>query len=210
MHLKSAFLAASLLAAAFVPAVASAADVLVVDFQRVYRDSLAGKDAQTKLRGVSDQINAELKPELEAWTKERDKLGPRFKDKTQEQLIAELQQDESLRKQYESVQTTLRALQEKQQLREQELQATEQRALAAVIKGTEPILTELLSERNAAVVLERGAITVAVPNADVTGEVVKRLDARLKAVPVTKVDLVKEAKEAEQRQAAQQRASVKP
>lgn len=210
MRFKKSLLAATLLAAAFVPSLAAAADVLVVDFQRVYRDSLAGKDAQTKLRGVNDAINAELKPELDAWTAERDKLGPRFKDKTQEQLIAELQKDENLRKQYEAVQTTLQNLQQKQQLREQELQATEQRALAAVIKGTEPILNDLLNERNAAVVLERGSITVAAPNTDVTNEVVKRLDARLKAVPVTKVDLVKESQDAQQRQASQQRASVKP
>lgn len=210
MRLKNTVLALGLLAAGLAPSAAAAADVLVVDFQRVFRDSLAGKDAQEKLRGVSDQINNELKPEFDAFTAERDKLGPRFKDKTQQQLIAELERDESLRKQYESVQVKLQGLQQKQQLREQELQATEQRALAAVIKGTEPILTELLAERNASVVLERGSITIAAPSTDVTNEVVKRLDSRLKAVAVTKVDLVKESQDAQQRQAAQQRPSVKP
>lgn len=210
MRLKHTLIAASLAFAGLAPSLAAAAEpsVLVVDFQRVFRDSLAGKDAQAKLRGVGEQINAELKPEVDAFNAEREKLGPRFKDKSQEQVIAELQKDESLRKQYEAVLTRLQALQDKQQLRTQEMQATEQRALAAVIKGTEPILNELLSERDAAVVLERGAITIAAPSSDVTAEVVKRLDTRLKAVAVSKVDLVAEAQAAQQRQASQQRPNV--
>ncbi|NDC59349.1 MAG: OmpH family outer membrane protein [Alphaproteobacteria bacterium] len=44
--------------------------VVVVDFNRVMTDSTAGKDMSTKLNGLVQQLNGQLKPESDALDKE--------------------------------------------------------------------------------------------------------------------------------------------
>lgn len=197
-----AFAAAGLIAAS--PVTAAAADVLVVDFGRIYATSLAGKDAQSKLRNIGDSIEKELQPEVEAVRTEQQKLGPRFKDKTREQVLADLRADQALAATYTTYAQKAQTLEQKLALRQQELQATEQRALEAVVRGSEPILQEMLKERNADAILQANTVIIASPGADITQEVISRLDQRLKAVAVTKVDLVAEQKAAQQRAAGQQ------
>lgn len=209
MRLQHLLAAAALgLAALAAPALAFAEDVLVVDLSRVYRDSLAGKDAQTKLRTIGGTVNTELKADADGVVAEQQKLGP-LKDKSDEEAQQILAGDPSLQQAYQAFVTKAQALEQKKQLRQRELQATEQRAVDAVLKGTEPILNDLLTERKALVVLERNNVAVAAPSVDITQDVITRLDVRLKAVPVTKVDLEAEARAEQQRQAAQQRPTVK-
>lgn len=182
------------------PTLAFAAEILVVDYGRVYRDSLSGKDAQNKLRALSDAVVRELQPEADAARADQQSLATRFQGKTEQQASDELQKDAALRKTYEDASQKIQAFTQKQQLRQQELQETERRAVAAVLKGTEPILREMLTEKKAIAVLESAAVIVSAPSADITTEVISRLDARVKAIPVTKVDLVAEQQAAQSRQ----------
>lgn len=48
----------------------AAGSVAVVDFNRVMTDSTAGKDMSTKLNGLVQQLNAQIKPENDALEKE--------------------------------------------------------------------------------------------------------------------------------------------
>lgn len=182
------------------PTLAFAAEILVVDYNRVFRDSLSGKDAQNKLRALGETVARELQPEADAARADQQSLATRFQGKTEQQATEELQKDPALRKTYETAAKKIEAFTQKQQLRQQELQETERRAVAAVLKGTEPILRELLAEKKASVVLESAGALVAAPTADITTEVISRLDTRVKAVPVTKVDLVAEQQAAKARQ----------
>lgn len=187
-------------AALAAPTLAFAAEILVVDYNRVFRDSLSGKDAQNKLRALGETVARELQPEADSARADQQSLATRFQGKTEQQATEELQKDPALRKTYEAAAKKIEAFTQKQQLRQQELQETERRAVAAVLKGTEPILRELLAEKKASVVLESAGALVAAPTADITTEVISRLDTRVKAVPVTKVDLVAEQQATKARQ----------
>lgn len=202
MRLISALLPAAMVAMSpLAAAPALAADVIVVNFARVYEESIAGKDARTKLQGVSEEIRRELEPAAASVRADQEKLGPRFKDKTPEQQLAELEKDPNLQQAFTATRQKLEQFVQLQQLRQQELQATETRAVNAVLAGTEPIIKQLLTEKKAAVVIEAGNAVAVSPAADVTNEVISRLNTSLKAVPVTKVDLIAEQRAAQQRQA---------
>lgn len=201
MRLANLLTAAAIsLAAVSAPMAAFAAEVLVVDFNRVYRDSLSGKDAQNKLRALGETVARELQPEADAARTDQQSLAARFQGKTEQQAAEELQKDAALRKTYDAAAQKIQAFTQKQQLRQQELQETERRAVAAVLKGADPILRELLTEKKATIVVEAATTIAAAPTADITTEVIARLDTRVKAVPVTKVDLVAEQQAAQARQ----------
>ena len=201
MRISTVFTALALsLASIAAPTMAYAAEVLVVDFNRVYRDSLSGKDAQNKLRGLGESVARELQPEADAARTDQQALATRFQGKTEQQAAEELQKDAALRKTYDATAAKIQAYTQKQQLRQQELQETERRAVAAVLKGADPILRELLTEKKASVVVEAASTVASAPAVDITTEVIARLDTRVKAVPVTKVDLVAEQQAAQARQ----------
>lgn len=201
MRISNVFTALALsLASIAAPTMAYAAEVLVVDFNRVYRDSLSGKDAQNKLRGLGESVARELQPEADAARTDQQALATRFQGKTEQQAAEELQKDAALRKTYDAAAAKIQAYTQKQQLRQQELQETERRAVAAVLKGADPILRELLTEKKASVVVEAASTVASAPAVDITTEVIARLDTRVKAVPVTKVDLVAEQQAAQARQ----------
>lgn len=201
MRISTVFTALALsLASIASPTMAYAAEVLVVDFNRVYRDSLSGKDAQNKLRGLGESVARELQPEADAARTDQQALATRFQGKTEQQAAEELQKDAALRKTYDAAAAKIQAYTQKQQLRQQELQETERRAVAAVLKGADPILRELLTEKKASVVVEAASTVASAPAVDITTEVIARLDTRVKAVPVTKVDLVAEQQAAQARQ----------
>lgn len=201
MRLATLFTAAALSVATFAtPTLAFAAEVLVVDFNRVYRDSLSGKDAQNKLRALGESVGRELQPEADAARADQQTLAARFQGKTEQQAAEELQKDAALRKTYETTSAKIQAFTQKQQLRQQELQETERRVVANVLKGADPILREMLTEKKASVVIEAATTIASAPAVDITTEVIARLDTRVKAVPVTKVDLVAEQQAAQARQ----------
>lgn len=201
MRMASLFTAAALAALTLAaPSLAFAAEVLVVDFNRVYRDSLSGKDAQNKLRALGETVARELQPEADSARTDQQSLAARFQGKTEQQAADELQKDPALRKTYDTAAQKIQAFTQKQQLRQQELQETERRAVAAVLKGADPVLRELLAEKKALLVVEAATAVAVAPTADITTEVIARLDTRVKAVPVTKVDLVAEQQAAQTRQ----------
>jgi Skp family chaperone for outer membrane proteins len=73
----------------------------------------------------------------------------------------------------------------------QAIQAGGQRAAQQVIKVAEQQLSDISKERKADIVLRRQAVFFAGPTTDVTSELVKRLDKKLKSVKVTPVAVKK-------------------
>jgi Skp family chaperone for outer membrane proteins len=177
-----------------------AAGVVVVDRARIFAESAAGKSAQTQLQTIASNIKRELEAESKPIETEAKALGPSFQDKNRQQILEELQKDEALRNKYQSYAQKLSALDEKAQIRNAELNETRNRAIAEVLRNADPLIIDIMKERNAAVVLEAGVVLMHNQAVDVTAEVVKRLDAKLKTVGVTKVDLQAEAAKAQQAQ----------
>jgi outer membrane protein len=205
--LAGALLAAPIVSAPPAHAQAAVQNVLVVDLDQVVARSVAGRDVQSKLQGIRNQITGELQAEANGLQNDQKALGPRFQGKSPQQALEELQKDQNLAKQYQSYQQRLQAAVEKENLRNQELQVTRDRAINQVLQAADPIVQELLTQRGALIVLERGSVYKMQPAVDITNDVIARLDQRLKTVSVVKADLMAEmrAAQAKQGQPAQPR-----
>ncbi len=193
--LQHAFAVAALLGLCGVTLPAHAAEIVIVDLQRVYTESTAGKDAQAKLKAIADGITRELDPEAKALKAESDGTwAPRFKDKNSDQVNAELNKDAALKAKYVTYAQRENAFAQKQQVRRAELDATQQQTIQAVLAAAEPDVRAAMTAKGAVVVLDRSNVAILAPAADVTADVLSRFNNRVKTVDVKKVDLTQPQK----------------
>jgi len=90
-----------------------------------------------------------------------------------------------LQAQLKSFQTDQQALKVDIAYKAEEMKVTEAKAVQKVQERLRIILKDIVSERNADVVLERSLVIYGDP-ADVTDTVISRLNGQLKTVPVTR------------------------
>jgi Skp family chaperone for outer membrane proteins len=174
---------------------ALAADIAVVDLQRVFAESAAGKSAQAQLKTIGDNVQKELDPEAKALQSEKDTTwAPKFTGKTDQQASAELEKDQALKTKYLTYVQRTNALLQKGELRRGEMQATEQTAVQAVLQAATPDIRAAMTAKGATVVLEKGSVIVAADTVDITADVLSRFNARVKTIPVAKVDLTQPQK----------------
>jgi Skp family chaperone for outer membrane proteins len=193
--IQHAFAAAALLGVCGAAVPAHAAEVVIVDFQRVYAESTAGKDAQAKLKAIADGVTRELDPEAKALKAESDSTwAPKFKDKTGDQVNAELNKDAALKAKYVTYAQRENAFAQKQQVRRAELEATQQQTIQAVLNAAEPDVRAAMTAKGAVVVLEKNNVAISSPAADVTVDVLTRFNNRVKTIDVKKVDLTQPQK----------------
>lgn len=193
--LTAAVLAGALLGAGAAPAAAQAAGggaIVVVDFSRVYAESLAGKDAQAKLKAIGDAVNKELQPEATALQAEQAALGPKFQGRTQEQIIDDLKKDKVLAGKYDAFIQRSDKFMNLRQLRSQEMQATSQKALSDVLQAAATDVNAAMAAKNASIVLERRDVIAMAPASDISTDVINRFNGRVKTMAVAKVDLTKQ------------------
>jgi len=105
----AAALGMALVAAPQAASAQAAGAVAVVDFNRVMTESTAGKDMSTKLNGLVQQLNAQIKPENDALEKE-------FSD-IRTQLLAT---NPALKQRIDALETKLKAAQKVDQAQAQE------------------------------------------------------------------------------------------
>jgi Skp family chaperone for outer membrane proteins len=177
------------------PAAAQAAgggQVVVIDFARVYQESLAGKDAAVKVKAISDQVSAQLDPEAKSLQAEQAALGPKFQGKTQDQIVADLKNDKALATKYDAFIKRADTFMQLRNLRAQELQATSEKAVTDILNAAAADVQAAMTAKNASVVMERRDIVTFAPAVDISGDVITRLNTHLKTATVTKVDLSKQ------------------
>jgi outer membrane protein len=147
--------------------------VCVVSYQRAVAESSAGAAFQTRMQQLTAQVDAELTPERTTIQNDgrtlegqRSSLPP---DQFQQRAVA--------------LNTRIEAYQEKEQLRSQELEATRQKALQNIITNINPVVVNLYTQRNCAVVFEADSSLIAVnPAMDLTSQVIAGLNTRLPTV----------------------------
>lgn len=169
---------------AFVAPVAFAqgAIVIVIDETQILADSKAGKDMFTKLKNIETQINGELKPTRDSLETERKSLATKLEGKTREAIVA----DAALVKSIEGFQTKSNAFAEKRQLVSQEYAATEQKAFQEFNKALEPVMMEVVKEKNAQVVLSKSQAVFTADSVDATAAIVSKLDQKTPAINVVR------------------------
>jgi Skp family chaperone for outer membrane proteins len=184
--LKTALTALMLSATALMvvapPAAAQGTVIMVIDEGRIVAESKAGKDMFTKLKNIETQINTELKPTLDALEAERQALATRLDGKTREAIAA----DAALVKQIGDFQRKSEEFAQKRTMLSQEYAATEQKSFIDFNSALEPVMLEVVKEKNAQVVLSKSQAVFTADTVDATASVVAKLDQKTPAITVVR------------------------
>jgi Skp family chaperone for outer membrane proteins len=151
--------------------------VVIVDMDRVVNESAAGKQAgteiQTKISGLQTRastLQTQLKTDadqIQAGQKANTLTGPALEQRAQ--AFGQKQQQ---------------AQQEIARL-EQDIQRSRQFVVKQITDAANPIVTQVMRERNAAIALDKGATLQHSTSLDVTADVITRLNTSLPRVSTT-------------------------
>ncbi|MFA7441305.1 MAG: OmpH family outer membrane protein [Sphingomonadaceae bacterium] len=180
MKMTKVAAAALLLSVSAAPVMAqklSPAVIAIVDMDRIVNESAAGKQAgtelQTKISGLQSRAS-NLQTQL----------------KTDADAIQQGQANKSLAG--AQLEQRARAFQEKQQAAQQELgrlendvQRSRQYVIQQIDAAAQPIITQVMRERGASIVLAEGATVQHSASLDITTDVITRLNTSLPRVSTT-------------------------
>ena len=153
----------------------AAEDVLIVNLQYVVSQSKSGVSLRKQSEGLNKEVielRDEVSNDLQAKGKKLEE------DKT---LLA----PEVFQERLNSLQTEAESKQQELQTKVQKIQEAIQRASASIDSVMSPILTEIVNEKGAKILLDRQAILFGDPKLDISAEVVKRVNIRLPDIKVT-------------------------
>lgn len=193
-HLKILFVAMALAltgALAAAPATAQGTKIIVVDQNRVLRESKAGKDIASKIQ----TIEAQMKRELEPTAKSLESMGKSLEAKTANMTPEAIRADQSLKSEAQSFRTKLADLSKEREKRSQELALTERNASMAFSKALGPVLEQVMQEENADIMMSAGDVMIAMGSSDVTDKVISRLDQSTTSIAVTRKRLPEQAQQ---------------
>ncbi|MDI1363323.1 MAG: OmpH family outer membrane protein [bacterium] len=148
------------------------AGVCIFSSQRAVGSSAVGQAVDVRLKTIIQQVNAELTGERTALDNEAKALDAKK---------ATLDQG-SLEQQAAALQVKANAWQRKGQLRQKEVEATEQKALARVYQELDPAIKQVYQQRTCGMLVDRESVLLANPAMDITDSVVAALDARIKTL----------------------------
>ena len=153
----------------------AAEDVLIVNLQYVVSQSKSG----VSLRKQSEALNKEVIDLRDDVSKDLLAKGQKLEE--EKTLLA----PEVFQERVNALQTEAESKQQELQTKVQKIQEAIQRASASIDSVMSPILTEIVNEKGAKILLDRQAILFGDPKLDISAEVVKRLNKRLPDVKVT-------------------------
>jgi Skp family chaperone for outer membrane proteins len=164
-------------------ALAQGTVVVVIDEGRILTESKAAKDMVTKLKNIEAQINAELKPTRDTLEAQRTALAAKVQNKTPEAISA----DAALVNEIKAFQTKSNEFAQKRNILSQEYAATEQKAMIELNKALEPVLLEVVKEKNAQVVLSKSQAIFTADSIDASAAIIAKLDVKTPAITVVRV-----------------------
>jgi outer membrane protein len=173
------------------PATAQGTKIIVVDQNRVLRESKAGKDIASKIK----TIEAQMKRELEPTAKSLESMGKSLEAKTANMTPEAIRADESLRSEAMTFRTKMADLSKEREKRSQELALTERNASMAFSKALGPVLEQVMQEENADIMMSAGDVMIAMGSSDVTDKVISRLDQTTTSIAVTRKRLPEQAQQ---------------
>jgi len=156
--------------------------ILVVDTQKVLKESIVGQHVARQLETIYTSASSEMKAKRSPLETKAKSLQAQASTKTS---VAEIRSDTALVAQAQALQTDQQKLQVEEYYTSQELKITEAKAIGQVSQRLKTIIDQIAKERNADVVLEKSLVIYGGP-ADVTDLVISRLNSQLTTVPVTR------------------------
>ncbi len=146
--------------------------VCIFSDKRAVGQSLVGKAVDTRLKTIAQQVNAELTGERTALENEAKGL-----DAKKATLAQDAQEQQAA-----ALQVKANAWQRKAQLRQREVEATEQKALARVYQELDTPIRQVYQAQKCSILFDRDSVMLANPAMDITDAVVVALDARIKTL----------------------------
>jgi Skp family chaperone for outer membrane proteins len=143
--------------------------VCILSVEGAVGTSTVGRYVDTRMQQILTQVQAELNAEKTAIDNEAKTLD------TQRATLA----PDALEKRAADLQVRANAFQRKAQLRDRELQATEQKAYARVTQEMEPAIRQAYQAKQCSVLVQRSAVVLANPAMDLTPQVVTALNAKV-------------------------------
>lgn len=172
-------LAGAALAAALAPgaALAQAAPILVLDVNRAVAESSAGQSLAQQIKPQAEAVQSLQKSRQTQFDKEIQDLQQAAQAKAVAPEVLQ-QRQRDLQQRAQTAQTELEG-------RAQSVRTLEQNGLTQIGQAMQPIVNQILAQRQASVVLRREAAAAFAPAADITQEVITRLNTSLPRVTAT-------------------------
>jgi Skp family chaperone for outer membrane proteins len=171
--------------ALFVSATAFAqSTVLVVDTAKVYTDSQVGQHIERQISSMATTTKSQLEAQGSPLQTRGKSLMTQMDGKTREQIAG----NPTLVSQLQQQQKDEQKLQQDAAIAQRELQIAKLKAVQLVDAKVSSIIKKIVEERNADIVIDRANVIYGAP-ADITTDVLTRLNAQMKTVPVTREKL---------------------
>jgi outer membrane protein len=172
----SAALCATPVASAPAPAVAQGPaipGVCLLSVNQAIAQSTVGGYVRTRLDQIVSQVRAELNPEETAINND---------GKALDASKATLDQA-TLQSRANALQTRYASFQQKADLRQREVKATQDKALNRVAQELEPIAQQLYQAHRCSVLIDKGSVMLANPDMDLTPGAITALNGKLQQFP---------------------------
>ncbi|MGH7024666.1 MAG: OmpH family outer membrane protein [Caulobacteraceae bacterium] len=143
--------------------------VCVLSVQQAIATSTVGGYVRDRMNQIVAQVKAELQPEDTAIATD----GRALEAKRTTLPAA------SFQSQAQALQARVNALREKADLRQREVQATEQKALNRIAQELDPIARQLYVQHRCSILLNKEAVMIANPEMDITSQAVAALNGRI-------------------------------
>ena len=150
------------------------AGVCYLSREAVFSNAAAGKDAGVQLQKLVTDAQAEIERDKSRAEAELIRLGVR----------GSISADKLTPEQSKAVQEA-QAVQQRASQRSREIEATRASVLERISTAAQPLIAEAYQRHGCGVLLDRGMVLAGNMSHDLTADVVKALDARVKSIPVT-------------------------
>ena len=157
-----------------------AATIIIVDMDQVINTSAAGKVAAGELKIKADAIQARLASARTQFGSEQQALG-----KAQPAPGAAPAVVTAFQAKVRDLQTRQQTAETDLAARDREFQASRQFVIKQLNDGAQPVISTIMRERGASIVLAEGATLQHTAAIDVTADVIARLDKSLPRVSTT-------------------------
>jgi outer membrane protein len=162
---------------------AAQSPVVVMDLERLRSQSTAWPDMQQKLKTLLDQKANEFRTQNQGAVTQLETEGRALAPLLQGQTPQQIAANPALKTRVEQQIRRENELKQKQQLFEYSVQATQQRADAALMQALDPVIDQIMTQRGAVIVVDRSQIAKARSSVDITQDAVTRFNAATPRAP---------------------------
>ncbi len=156
--------------------------ILVIDRNKILSESLAGKSVTEQAQKLQETIGKELEDEFTKIKTEQEQLNAQ----------AALLSAEVLKTRTDKLSEKIRVYERNQQFKNTEFRASVSYATGKISESLTPILEQVLRERSATLLLDKSVTIFASSDVEVTADVMKRLDEKLKTVQLVRIKVDEE------------------